>query len=40
MLSDSLVDSFAVQVSFQFHKIIVLLGNCLIVLKQTQPDVN
>ena len=35
MLSDSLVDSFAVRVSFQFH--IVLLGNRLIVLKQRQP---
>ena len=38
MLSDSLVDSFAVRVSFQFH--IVLLGNLLILLKQRQPDVN
>lgn len=37
MLSDSLVDSFAVRVSFQFH--IVLLGNCLIFLKQRQPNV-
>ena len=38
MLSDSLVDGFAVRVSFQFH--IVLLGNCLILLKQRQPYVN